>query len=91
MKEGASSFFAGLLGGAVVGAVAYFFISAGTKKAVRSEIETGSVDIEREIRKQVDRQVRPAVDEEIRLVLSGYGITPQLMRSVTGAANRLLG
>lgn len=88
--EWGGSFIAGLVGGAIVGGIAYLVISAGAKRSVREEIDTGAIDIEREIRKQVDAQVRPAVSEEVRTTLSSYGITPSLMRSVTSAANRLL-
>jgi hypothetical protein len=84
-------FLGGLIGGSVVGLIAYYFVQASTRNAVKQELATGTQSVSREVRTQVEAQVRPAVDTQIRATFDSYGITPQLMRSVTNAANRLLG
>lgn len=89
MSRTFASLLAGGIGGAIVGGVAYYFIRVNAKKAVQEELAASHPTLDAELRRAANENVRPAVDTQIRLTLAEYGVTPQLMLSVTRAANRL--
>jgi len=89
MNRTLGSFLAGAVGGAIVGGVAYHFIRVNARKAVQAELAEAHPTLDAELRRAANENVRPAVDTQIRLTLAEYGVTPQLMLSVTRAANRL--
>lgn len=82
-------FFPGAVAGAIVGAVAYYFIRANAKKAVQAELQAASPTLDAELRRAANENVRPAVDTQMRITFAEYGITPSLMQSVVRTANRL--